>query len=110
VRFVLDFFRETEGDSPLSGDPRYGGLTPAQWACFGLLALGLWFLRKAYRDDASADAASPDAASPDAAEDTGSPDSAEDSGSAPRPRRKNKNKKKKSTPSPTADEAPASER
>jgi phosphatidylglycerol:prolipoprotein diacylglycerol transferase len=48
VRFVLDFFREGEGDNALSGDPRYGGLTPAQWACFGLLALGLWFLRKAY--------------------------------------------------------------
>ncbi len=59
VRFVLDFFRETEGDSPLSGDPRYGGLTPAQWACFGLLALGLWFLRKAYFDGGSAEGEPP---------------------------------------------------
>jgi phosphatidylglycerol:prolipoprotein diacylglycerol transferase len=49
VRFVLDFLRETEADNPGGGDPRYGGLTPAQWACFGLLALGLYFLRMAYR-------------------------------------------------------------
>lgn len=49
VRFVLDFLREPEGAGSLGGDPRYGGLTPAQWACFGLLALGLGFLRIAYR-------------------------------------------------------------
>ena len=48
VRFFLDFLRE--GDSE-GGDVRYGTLTPAQWACFGLLALGLFFLRKAYRGD-----------------------------------------------------------
>ncbi|HEY1533360.1 MAG TPA: hypothetical protein VGF76_05065, partial [Polyangiaceae bacterium] len=24
-------------------DPRYAGLTPAQWACFGLLAMGVYF-------------------------------------------------------------------
>ena len=43
VRFVLDFFRESESDL-LGGDPRYGGLTPAQWACFGLLGVGIYFL------------------------------------------------------------------
>ncbi|MDC3958323.1 prolipoprotein diacylglyceryl transferase [Polyangium jinanense] len=43
VRFVLDFFREEEGASMLGGDPRYGGLTPAQWACFGLFAVGAYF-------------------------------------------------------------------
>jgi phosphatidylglycerol:prolipoprotein diacylglycerol transferase len=43
VRFLLDFLREKEHDI-LGGDPRYGGLTPAQWACFGLLALGIYFL------------------------------------------------------------------
>jgi len=43
VRFCLDFLREDEvGLFP--GDPRYGGLTPAQWQSFGLLALGLYFL------------------------------------------------------------------
>lgn len=44
VRFYLDFLREDEHDL-LGGDPRYGGLTPAQWACFGLLGVGLYFLR-----------------------------------------------------------------
>lgn len=55
VRFFLDFLREDERDlmnrvpgSVAGGDPRYGGLTPAQWACFGLLALGLYFLRLWY--------------------------------------------------------------
>jgi phosphatidylglycerol:prolipoprotein diacylglycerol transferase len=46
VRFVLDFFREDVRTNP-GGDPRYGGLTPAQWACFGLLALGLYLVWKA---------------------------------------------------------------
>jgi phosphatidylglycerol:prolipoprotein diacylglycerol transferase len=55
VRFFLDFLRETEGQGTLvGGDPRYAGLTPAQWACFGLLALGLYFLRLAYRGETGA--------------------------------------------------------
>ena len=46
VRFGLDFLREVEGG--ISGaDPRYGGLTPAQWASFGLLGIGIYFLRVA---------------------------------------------------------------
>ncbi|MFO0755453.1 MAG: prolipoprotein diacylglyceryl transferase [Byssovorax sp.] len=52
VRFVLDFLREEEHDL-LGGDPRYGGLTPAQWACFGLLAMGIYFLRVAKRGEAT---------------------------------------------------------
>jgi phosphatidylglycerol:prolipoprotein diacylglycerol transferase len=42
VRFVMDFFRirDTEG-----ADPRYGGLTPAQWACVALFAFGVYLLR-----------------------------------------------------------------
>jgi phosphatidylglycerol---prolipoprotein diacylglyceryl transferase len=47
VRFVLDFFREEAKFNP-GGDPRYGGLTPAQWACFWLVALGIYLLRIAY--------------------------------------------------------------
>lgn len=44
VRFFLDFLRVDEGT--MSGaDPRYAGLTPAQWASFGLLALGIYFYR-----------------------------------------------------------------
>lgn len=46
VRFVLDFLRE-DARTNAGGDPRYGGLTPAQWACFGLLALGLYLVRMA---------------------------------------------------------------
>ena len=43
MRFFLDFLREdTAGSVP--GDPRYGGLTPAQWQSFGLLALGIYLL------------------------------------------------------------------
>jgi phosphatidylglycerol---prolipoprotein diacylglyceryl transferase len=40
-RFVLDFLRATD---VAIADPRYGGLTPAQWACFGLLGFGVWRL------------------------------------------------------------------
>jgi len=38
VRFALDFLRLR--------DATYGGLTPAQWACIPLLAIGLYFLRR----------------------------------------------------------------
>jgi phosphatidylglycerol:prolipoprotein diacylglycerol transferase len=38
VRFVMDFLRlKGNGEST---DPRYGSLTPAQWACFALFAFG----------------------------------------------------------------------
>lgn len=50
VRFVLDFFREDAKTNAAAGDPRYGGLTPAQWACFGLLALGIYLLRYASKN------------------------------------------------------------
>ncbi|RYZ63834.1 MAG: hypothetical protein EOP08_10175 [Proteobacteria bacterium] len=42
VRFVMDFFRIKEGSS---ADPRYGALTPAQYACIGLFGLGLWMVK-----------------------------------------------------------------
>ncbi|MFO0551910.1 MAG: prolipoprotein diacylglyceryl transferase family protein [Polyangiaceae bacterium] len=44
VRFILDFFRVEPGGVH-EADPRYGGLTPAQWACFGLVAIGVLILR-----------------------------------------------------------------
>ena len=44
VRFVLDFFRVEEGGG-LDADPRFLGLTPAQFACFGLAAIGLYVLK-----------------------------------------------------------------
>jgi phosphatidylglycerol---prolipoprotein diacylglyceryl transferase len=43
VRFLLDFLR-LDGASGHEGDPRYGGLTPAQWGCFGLVALGFYVI------------------------------------------------------------------
>ncbi len=122
VRFGLDFLREEERDL-LGGDPRYGGLTPAQWACFGLLAMGIYFLSVWKKDLAL----SPDEllkkahAGPregDAAEDTGEDDaestaSAEEAKEADAPKAapaKPKKKKKKRAPkqeesAPTEDEA-----
>jgi phosphatidylglycerol:prolipoprotein diacylglycerol transferase len=41
VRFGLDFLRATDVARP---DERYAGLTPAQWACMGAFAVGLWLL------------------------------------------------------------------
>ncbi len=73
VRFVLDFFRAPDDGAVLGADPRYGGLTPAQWACFGLLGLGLYFVNASKRPEnqLSAALASPapavDAASAEAA-------------------------------------------
>lgn len=73
VRFFLDFLRKEEVSG---GDARYAGLTPAQWACFALLGLGiylLWYASKQPRtvpppegapppDDNVADADEPDPA------------------------------------------------
>lgn len=41
VRFVMDFFRIAEGNS---ADARYASLTPAQYSCIGLFAVGLLLL------------------------------------------------------------------
>ena len=44
VRFALDFLRVDAPIGEVSAvDPRYAGLTPAQWACFALLAVGVYF-------------------------------------------------------------------
>lgn len=43
VRFALDFLRAENADG---GDPRYGGLTPAQWACIALFLFGLALWRR----------------------------------------------------------------
>ena len=45
VRFVLDFLRLTEAENPGAGDARYFGLTPAQWACFLFLGIGVYIAR-----------------------------------------------------------------
>ncbi|MBM4360031.1 MAG: prolipoprotein diacylglyceryl transferase [Deltaproteobacteria bacterium] len=48
VRFLLDFLRIEPSDVGriVEADPRYAGLTPAQWACFLALACGLHFVSK----------------------------------------------------------------
>jgi phosphatidylglycerol---prolipoprotein diacylglyceryl transferase len=52
VRFGLDFLRERDavpGDVHGAIDPRYLGLTPAQWECFAVLAFGVWLLLRVRR-------------------------------------------------------------
>jgi phosphatidylglycerol:prolipoprotein diacylglycerol transferase len=49
-RFALDFLRIHEGEwQGHEADPRYFGLTPAQWGCLLLLSAGLWFIYSAGR-------------------------------------------------------------
>jgi phosphatidylglycerol:prolipoprotein diacylglycerol transferase len=48
TRFALDFLRVHEGEYG-QADPRYASLTPAQWGCLLLLAVGLWFAYRAAR-------------------------------------------------------------
>lgn len=43
VRFAMDFLRIREGEA---ADPRYAGLTPAQWACVALFVFGVVMVRK----------------------------------------------------------------
>lgn len=43
VRFAMDFIRIRDSSN---ADPRYGSFTPAQWACLGLVGLGLFMLRR----------------------------------------------------------------
>jgi phosphatidylglycerol:prolipoprotein diacylglycerol transferase len=47
VRFGLDFLRATDLDV---SDPRYGGLTVAQWLCFVFFVLGVMVLLRVRRD------------------------------------------------------------
>jgi phosphatidylglycerol:prolipoprotein diacylglycerol transferase len=51
VRFLLDFLRVQPGDQIFRGavDPRYLGLTPAQWVCFLALAVGLLMLKVTWK-------------------------------------------------------------
>jgi phosphatidylglycerol:prolipoprotein diacylglycerol transferase len=49
-RFALDFLRIRENDFGMhEADPRYGGLTPAQWGCLLLLAAGVYLAYHAAR-------------------------------------------------------------
>lgn len=46
VRFAMDFLRIRDMDN---ADPRYGMLTPAQWACIALFLFGLVMVREVRR-------------------------------------------------------------
>ncbi|HKQ69193.1 MAG TPA: prolipoprotein diacylglyceryl transferase family protein [Polyangiaceae bacterium] len=48
TRFALDFLRVQEKDYG-QADPRYGGLTPAQWGCLVLLGVGIAVALRAAR-------------------------------------------------------------
>jgi len=52
-RFLLDFLRVQPGDALFQdwADPRYLGLTPAQWVCFAAFALGLYFVKQVWGKD-----------------------------------------------------------
>jgi len=88
VRFALDYLRVQPNDLLFRGasDPRYLGLTPAQWVCFLAFAVGLLFVRRTWKqpyertgpeappeqlaeDDASAEDASEDASGDASVED-----------------------------------------
>lgn len=47
VRFAMDYLRVPEG--PEGGDPRYAGLTPAQWCCLALFLFGLFMIARLRR-------------------------------------------------------------
>jgi phosphatidylglycerol---prolipoprotein diacylglyceryl transferase len=102
VRFFLDFLREQERSGVLGGDPRYGGLTPAQWASFGLLAVGIFFLRMAARGDAhpSVVAPAPAAEGPPVADDDEGAPKASGSSSEDEPEKKKKSTRRRSRPRP----------
>jgi phosphatidylglycerol:prolipoprotein diacylglycerol transferase len=57
VRFVLDFLRLGADAPVLGGDPRYGGLTPAQWASAALFATAAVVLVRMYRTPPSSEPA-----------------------------------------------------
>jgi phosphatidylglycerol:prolipoprotein diacylglycerol transferase len=49
TRFALDFLRVQAGEYGKEADPRYGGLTPAQWGCLVLLLGGILLAYRAAR-------------------------------------------------------------
>jgi phosphatidylglycerol:prolipoprotein diacylglycerol transferase len=49
TRFALDFLRVDESEYHHQADPRYAGLTPAQWGCLLLLAVGVTLAYRAAR-------------------------------------------------------------
>ena len=92
VRFMLDYLRVEPGDQIFRGatDPRYLGLTPAQWVCFVALGVGLYFLRRSwgqpYQRTAPEAPVEDEAVEDEAVEDEAAEDEAvEDANQAPAP-------------------------
>jgi phosphatidylglycerol:prolipoprotein diacylglycerol transferase len=79
VRFLLDFLRVQPEVQVFRGatDLRYAGLTPAQWACFLALGVGIYFLKNHYAAAYVLQAdLEPEDEPPDGAEDEHEPESA----------------------------------
>jgi phosphatidylglycerol:prolipoprotein diacylglycerol transferase len=84
IRFLLDFFRVGPDAAVLGADPRYGGLTPAQWASmilFVTAAVVFRHMRNIERAEAGAPATDAEAAAGDGEETEGGED--EEKGEAP---------------------------
>lgn len=108
VRFGLDFLRITPADLPSNpgeADPRYFGLTPAQWACFGLFAMGAYFYNLSRKDLPDETPREDDKKDGKAKDDGEATDEADDDEEAARAKRKAKRKKKKAA-AKAASEAP----
>jgi len=91
VRFLMDFLRAPEGAMAAS-DPRYFGLTPAQWASFALLGVGIVLLRRASHLEPVTDYGQLAAAAKEEAERL---DETDDSGATEPPLKRKKKRKKK---------------
>jgi phosphatidylglycerol---prolipoprotein diacylglyceryl transferase len=101
VRFFLDFLRAGPDDLVLGRgalDPRYAGLTPAQWVCFLATGLGIYFMRKTWKAPyvPSLAVMVPVEATPEApaADDAPTDDAAAGDEQAPAKKKKKKKKKK----------------
>ncbi len=61
IRFPLDFLRVGVESKVIGSDPRYGELTPAQWACFAFVMLGAYFIHRTHIEEKQAKLAGPGA-------------------------------------------------
>ncbi len=86
VRFLLDFLRvePTDIGRVVEADPRYAGLTPAQWMCFAALACGLYFVAKTRGGDylRTAELAAPEDDAADPADEAAGADEADEADEA----------------------------
>jgi phosphatidylglycerol:prolipoprotein diacylglycerol transferase len=84
VRFVLDFLRVSPEVAVLGADPRYGGLTPAQWASMGLFVVAAVVFRRVLQTQRRQAGGGDSSAPPEAGADGSSEgDGAESGGALP---------------------------